>query len=146
MATLDEILEAWDVDSEFDDNHIDIESVKVPKLHSKYLVHLVDAKRVLIARKSEYSTLRKLKFRYYRGEMTKEELKTYNWEQWQGTKPLKNEMDQFLSGDENLLDLQMRIESIELKIQAIESILTQIKNRDWQLKNVIEWKKFLAGA
>jgi hypothetical protein len=30
-------------------------------------------------------------------------------------------------------------------IYLLESILGQIKARDWQLKSGIEWKKFLAG-
>jgi hypothetical protein len=67
------------------------------------------------------------------------------WVQWQGVKPLKNEMDEFLQGDTDLNTMRVKIDYLETMIYLLESILTQIKARDWQLKSGIEWKRFLAG-
>ncbi|CAB4177156.1 Recombination, repair and ssDNA binding protein UvsY, partial [uncultured Caudovirales phage] len=67
------------------------------------------------------------------------------WEQWQYTKPLKNEMDEFLKGDKDLNTLEVKITYLETMIYLLESILTQIKSRDFQLSNAIKWKIFLAG-
>ena len=145
MATLDEILEDWDNDSIINDNHISDESVRVPKLHAKYVRHLAQAKLSIVKKNNDYSSLKKLKFRYYRGELTRDELREYNWEQWQGVKPMKNEMDQFLSGDDDLVKLKLSIDILETKIEVIQSILGQIKSRDWQLKTMLDHKKFLAG-
>jgi hypothetical protein len=89
--------------------------------------------------------LRKSKFRYYRGELSRDELTEYGWEQWQGIKPMKNEMDEFLTGDSDLNTLEVKIKYLETMIYLLESILGQIKARDWQLKTAVEWKKFLAG-
>ena len=89
--------------------------------------------------------MRKSKFRYFRGELSRDELKEQGWEQWQGIKPLKNEMDEFLSGDNELNTLKVKIEYLETMIYFLESILGQIKARDWQIKTAVEWKKFLAG-
>ena len=89
--------------------------------------------------------MRKAKFRYYRGEMSREELTDLGWAQWQGVKPLKNEMDEFLTGDEDLNQLEVKIKYLETMIYLLESILQQIKARDWQIKTAVEWKKFLAG-
>jgi hypothetical protein len=89
--------------------------------------------------------LRKSKFRYYRGELSRDELTEYGWEQWQGVKPMKNEMDEFLTGDSDLNTLEVKIKYLETMIYLLESILGQIKARDWQLKTAVEWKKFLAG-
>ena len=94
---------------------------------------------------SDYNVLRKNKFRLYRGELSREELSTLGWSQWQGVKPLKNEMDEFLQGDAELNTLRVKIDYLETMIYLLESILGQIKARDWQLKSAIEWKKFLAG-
>ena len=94
---------------------------------------------------SDYNLLRKNKFRYYRGELSRDELNTLEWEQWQGVKPLKNEMDEFLQGDTELNTMKVRIEYLETMIYLLESILGQLKARDWQIKTAVEWKRFLAG-
>jgi hypothetical protein len=94
---------------------------------------------------SDYNMMRKAKFRYYRGETSREELQERGWEQWQGVKPLKNEMDEFLTGDTELNTLEVKIKYLETMIYLLESILQQIKARDWQIKTAVDWKRFLAG-
>lgn len=143
--TLDEIQEMWENDSEIDDNHLGEASTTSAKLHSKYLKLLVDAKLKLAKYNSDYNTLRTGKFRYYRGEMSRQELVDNGWDQWQGTKPLKNEMDEFLTGDSDLSKLKLRIEYLNTMVYALESIMSSIRGRDWSVRNGIEWKKFLAG-
>ena len=143
--TLEEIQNAWADDCIIDDNHLDQESVNTAKLHSKYLNHLIRYKLQLAKMKADYNTLRQSKFRYYRGEMTKEELQLTGWQQWQGVKPLKNEMDEFLTGDTDLNTMRVKIDYLETMIYFLESVLGQIKARDWQIKTGVEWKKFLAG-
>lgn len=143
--TLDEIQEMWEIDSEIDDNHLGEASTTSAKLHSKYLKLLIDAKLKLAKVKSDYNTLRQTRFRYFRGEMGREELKDRQWDQYQGTKPLKNEMDEILKGDTELSKVELRIEYLNTMVYALESIMTSIRGRDWAVKNGIEWKKFLAG-
>lgn len=143
--TLDEIQQMWESDSEIDDNHLGEASTTSAKLHSKYLKLLIDAKLKLAKYNTDYNTLRAGKFRYYRGEMSRQELVDNGWDQWQGTKPLKNEMDEFLTGDSDLNKLKLRIEYLNTMVYALESIMTSIRGRDWSVRNGIEWKKFLAG-
>ena len=90
--------------------------------------------------------MRVKKFRYYRGEMTKGELELAGWEQWQGIKPLRNEMDEFLNGDADLIKNKLKIEYLSSIQELLESILQQIKSRDWIIRNSLEWKKFVSGA
>jgi len=54
-------------------------------------------------------------------------------------------MDEFLQGDKDLIDLNARVEYLETMYYTLESILNQLKARDWQLKNAITWKQFLSG-
>jgi len=142
---LDEILIMWEADSAIDDNHLGEASTATAKLHSKYLRLLIDAKLKKTKLDIDYNSLRKTKFRFYRGELSREELKELGWEPWQYNKPLKAEMDEFLKGDEDLSQIQSRLDYIDIMIQAIESIMQQIKQRDFQLSNGIKWKAFLAG-
>jgi len=145
MAILDDVLVMWEADSQVDDNHLDKSSIATAKLHAKYLRFLVEAKLKLVKLTADYNNLRKLKFRYYRGELSRQELVDLGWDQWQFNKPLKTEMDEFLKGDEDLQQIQSRVDYIQTTIFALESILGQIKQRDWQIRNSIQWKSFIAG-
>lgn len=142
---LEELQNMWVEDSMIDDDHLGEASTATPNLHAKWIQFLVDAKLRLSKVKYEYNVLRKNKFRYYRGEMSREQLQALGWEQWQGVKPLKNEMDEFLRGDEDLNNLEMKVEYLNAIVYFLESVMSQIRSRDYQIKNGIEWKKFLVG-
>lgn len=143
---IEELNDMWDNDCTIDEDHLDRASVTTAKLHSKYLRILIHHKMKVAALYAEYNNLRQVKFRYYRGELSREELTERNWNQWQGVKPLKNEMDEFLTGDADLNKINIKIEYIKVMVEALESILGQIKARDWQIRNAVEYKKFIAGA
>jgi len=142
---IEEIQTMWEQDSVIDDNHLGEASTETAKVHSKYIKLMVGVKLKLTKARGDYNILRKNKFRYYRGELSREELAELGWQQYQLIKPLKNEIDEFLQGDQDLITLNTRIEYLETMGYLLEGILGQIKARDWQLKNGIEWKKFLAG-
>jgi hypothetical protein len=142
---IEQLQDTWDKDCEIDDNYLGEHATKTPKLHAKYIKILIGVKLKYTKLQSDYNLLRKSKFRYYRGELSRDELTEYGWEQWQGVKPMKNEMDEFLTGDSDLNTLEVKIKYLETMIYLLESILGQIKARDWQLKTAVEWKKFLAG-
>lgn len=144
--TLDEIQNTWELDCEIDTNHLDTESVKTAKLHSKYIKLLIDAKLRISKLRTEYQELKKTKFRYYRGELTRQELSDLGWEQWHYAKPIKNEMEQLLEGDSDILKLKMKLEYIETMIYLLESILKSISDRTWSIRNSITFKQFLAGS
>jgi hypothetical protein len=142
---IEQIQEMWDVDCEIDDNYLGETTTATPKLHAKYVKILVNVKLKHTKFSSDYNILRKNKFKYYRGEMSREELTDLGWNQWQGIKPIKNEMDEFLKGDTDLNTMNVKIQYLETMIYMLESILGQIKARDWQIKTAVEWKRFLAG-
>jgi hypothetical protein len=142
---IEQLQEMWEADCEIDDNYLGEQSTATPKLHAKYVKMLVQVKLKHTKLQSDYNILRKSKFRYFRGEMSRDELAETGWNQWQGVKPLKNEMDEFLTGDADLNQLEVKIKYLETMIYLLESILQQIKARDWQIKTAVEWKKFLAG-
>ena len=142
---LNEIQEMWTTDSRIDETNLGSESTKIPKLHAKYLNLLVNSKLSARKAESEYLRMRRLKWRYYRGEMTQLELDELNWPQWQGVKPLKNEMDEFIATDTDLITLQDRMEYHRTVLAMLENILKSIHSRTWDIKNGIEWTKFTNG-
>jgi hypothetical protein len=142
---IDEIQDMWESDCGIDDNYLGEAATLTPKLHSKYIKLLIEAKLKHSKYTSDYNQLRKTKFKYYRGEMSRQELADLQWDQYQGVKPLKNEMDEILTGDTDLNNINTRIEYLTAMIYLLESILGQIRSRDFQIKNGIAWKQFLAG-
>ena len=142
---INELQDMWEADCVIDDNYLGEQATSSPKLHAKYLRLLVNAKLKHTKMKSDYNILRKNKFRYYRGELSREELTELGWPQWQGVKPLKNEMDEFLTGDSDLNAIEVRIEYMTTMIYFLESVMNAIKARDWEIKTHVDWKKFLAG-
>ena len=96
---IEQLQEEWDKDCEIDDNYLGENSTATPKLHAKYVKILVQVKLKHTKLSSDYNLTRKNKFRYYRGELSRDELQDLQWDQWQGVKPIKNEMDEFLKGD-----------------------------------------------
>lgn len=143
---IEDILSKWDGDSNVEDTHLGEAATNTAKLHARYLRLLINAKMTRAKMHSDYNEVRRSKFRYYRGEMTRAELLALGWEQWQHNKPLKTEMEEILRGDEDLGKLQLRIDYMDNVVYALESIMHQIKQRDYQLSNAIKWKLFMAGA
>jgi hypothetical protein len=86
-----------------------------------------------------------MKYKFYRGELTRVELEDLGWDQFQGNKPLKNEMDEFLQCDQQLLELQDKHEYYKTVIYTLEQIIRSINSRTWDVKTTLEWTKFTNG-
>ena len=78
---LQELQDEWAKDSLVDDDHLDREAVRIPNLHQKYLKFLMEFKMKLTKQRAEFHQLRRLKIRYYNGELGREELEEHGWEQ-----------------------------------------------------------------
>ena len=95
MITLQEIQEQWEDDCKLDELNLGQESTKIPELHSKYLNMLTTFKLQLRKNKSNLLSLRRLKWKYFRGELTQQELNRLCWDQYLGNAPLNNQMNEF---------------------------------------------------
>lgn len=143
---IEQINELWAADCSIDRNKLTEETLKSASLHQKYLELLMQCKGKLIKLASDYSELKDLKTRYYNGELTQEELTEHNLKQYQGLKPLKSTMSEKLDGDSDIIKIKLKIQYMENMQYQLESILQQIKGRDWSIRNHIEYIKFVAGT
>lgn len=143
---INEIIENWNTDANIDDYHLDNESISTPKLHAKYLNILLEAKKKLVVLNSKYYRLKEIKTRYYYGKLSKTELEELGWQPYQFIKPIKSELDNILSGDVELSNINTKIELVKIDITTIESIMYQINQRTFHIKNAIEYKKFISGT
>jgi len=135
----------WADDCKINETNLGHESARTPLLHSKYLNFLSSTRLNLRKAESEYLNCRRLKYRYYRGELTQDELIEEGWSQWQGNKPLKNEMDEFLQVDPDLIVLEDKVEYFKTVMYQLEQIIRSLNSRTWDIKNSIEWTKFTNG-
>ena len=143
---IEEINEQWAADCTINRNNLTEETLRSANLHQKYLALLMQCKGKLIKLSSDYSELKDLKTRYYNGELTQEELQENNLKQYQGLKPLKSTMSEKLDGDPDIIKLKLKIQYMENMQYQLESIMQQIKGRDWSIRNHIEYIKFVAGT
>jgi len=142
---LSELQEMWAEDCKIDETNLGKESARVPTLHAKYINFLSSTRLNLRKAESDYFNCRRKKYRYYRGEMSRAELESEGWIQWQGAKPLKNEIDEFLQGDADLILLQDKVEYFKTVLYQLEQIIRSINSRTWDIKSSIEWTKFTNG-
>ena len=142
---LSDLQEMWADDCKINETNLGHESARTPLLHSKYLNFLSSTRLNLRKAESEYLILRRKKYKYYRGEMTQLELSDEGWTQWQGNKPLKNEMDEFLQVDADLILLQDKVEYFKTVMYQLEQIIRSLNSRTWDIKNSIVWSKFTNG-
>ena len=143
---LTEIQEEWSKDSKINELDLGSEAIKVANLHAKYLSLLSNTKLQLRKAESDYNNMRRVKYRYYRGELTRDELEKLSLDQYLGNKPLKNEMDEFLQFDEDLNLLTDKIEYFKTVTYTLEQILRSLNSRTWDIKTAVEWQKFTNGA
>lgn len=142
---LSSLQKMWAEDCKIDETNLGKESARVPLLHAKYINFLSSTRLNLRKAESDYFNCRRKKYRYYRGEMSRDELESEGWTQWQGTKPLKNEIDEFLQGDADLITLQDKVEYFKTVLYQLEQIIRSINSRTWDIKSSIEWAKFTNG-
>ena len=142
---LSDLQDSWKEDCKINEMNLGQESVRTPNLHAKYLNFLSSTRLNLRKAESDYYNCRRKKYRYYRGEMTQAELEEEGWDQWQGNKPLKNEMDEYLQVDSDLIAYQDKVEYFKTVLYQLEQIIRSLNSRTWDIKNAIEWNKFTNG-
>jgi len=144
MEKLDEILEYWKKDAEIDQTEPGKELIRIPTLHNKYLTILTKHKIASKKAHFDYLRMRKVKWEYFTGKMSQEELEQYGWEPFQFT--LKSDINTYLEADGDLIKLLEKKVYHEEVVSVIESIMNELKSRTFQLRDFIQWEKFINGG
>ena len=132
----------WEKDSQIDPDNLHTESLKVPSLHAKY--HDMFNNFLLLRKKAEQQrkNIRHERYEYYSGKADPE---VYQKNPFGKKIRDKDTMTKYLDADEKLKEVNLKIDYYETLLNYCESILKQINNRTYQIKNAIEWQKFIAG-
>ena len=142
---LHELKSMVEEDMIIDDTELDIESVKTPQLHNKYLTLYHDERLIFVKIEEEYKKLYKIKWEYYTGKIDEDTLKKYNWEPFQ-LNILKVDIDKYLEADTDLSILRMKVSFTKEKVNYLESVVKIVNNRQWNIRSAIDWRKFVSGV
>ena len=145
---LSEIQEMWKKDCQIDDIELDKSSLDVPKLHAKYSEILSNQKLVQIRYEQQLKSLQKDKWLWYTGKLSKEEIEEKNWDYdpFNGLTILKSDYDKFFAADKDIQKLIEKTEYLKVMVDYLQDIVSQLTWRHQTIKNIIEWRKFMAGS
>jgi hypothetical protein len=142
---INDVKEMVKSDLGIDQTALDTESGRTPQLHNKYLVIFMDERIKLKRLENELSVLRRNKWLYYTGRMSKEELVQFNWEPFE-LNVLKTEANDLIDSDNEYIRMSQKTDFQKEIVNYLEGVVKIVQNRQWQIRAMIDWIKFTQGA
>jgi hypothetical protein len=139
---LEKIQEMWEKDAIIDPDNLHTESLKIPSLHAKY--YDIYNNLILLRKKAEQQrkNIRHERYEYYSG---KSDPDVYVQNPFPKKIRDKDTMTKYLDADEKLSSSSLKIDYYDTMLSYLEDIIKQIHQRNYQIKNAIEFNKFIAG-
>ena len=140
---LDKIQEMWEKDAKIDMDNLHIESTNIPSLHAKYFE--IYNTIFLLRKKAEQQrkNIRHERYEYFSGKADPD---IYIDNPFPKKIRDKDTMQKYLDADEKLSGVCLKIDYYDTMLVYVESILKQISNRTYQIKNSIEFMRFNSGV
>lgn len=143
--TREEILDEWSKDCIIDDIHLDSASLETPKIHSKYWRYLSNERLILKKYETDLKQLALKKYEFFTQGPTKETVEK-GWELPAKGTLIKAEADRFLEADSDIINLSLKIANQKEKTEILNDIIKELKNRNWIIRNVLEFRRFESGG
>ncbi len=142
---IEEIMELWNIDTNIDKTELGDESLKIPKLHSKYFNILTRERLVLRKYIEDMKKLKLDKYEFFT-QGPNEDTKDKGWRLPPKGMILKGDIPMYMDADQDVIDLTLKIGLQQEKVDLLESIIKTIINRNFVIKNAIEWNRFTMGG
>ena len=142
MIDLPQIQKMWEQDSKIDPDNLHTESLNIPILHAKY--YDLYNNLILLRKKAEQQkkNIRHERYEYYSGKADPD---VYIENPFPKKIRDKDTMQKYLDADERLSGVSLKIDYYDTMLVYIESILKQVSNRTYHIKNAIEFMRFNSG-
>ena len=129
-------------DSKMDIDNLHTESLNTPALHAKYFD--IYNNIVLLRKKADQQkrNIRHERHQYYSGKADPD---VYIEDPFPKKIRDKSDMERYLSADDKLSQISLKVEYYDVMLNYIEDILKMIHNRTYQIKNSIEYMRFQSG-
>lgn len=145
MLKIEDIEAEWGKDCIINESNLAEEAAKIPKLHHKYYQVLVRALLQLKKQTEELKVLERDKYLYYTGNMTVEEINERKWEQFDRVLA-KMDVDRFLEADRDVIEAKLKCGLIDEKVNYLKSIISNINNRNYLIRSMLDWLRFSNGG
>lgn len=142
---IESILAEWEQDSKIDRTELSEESLKIPQLHHKYYKVYTSERLLLRKLESDLKQLKLDKHEFFTQGHTKE-TQEKGWELPPRGMILKADLPMYMDADKDIIELNLKIGYQLEKIELLDSIIKTIINRGFQIKNAIDWNKFIQGG
>ena len=140
--TFDELQALADKDLKINDTELDLESLKTPQLHNKYMKFHNQYTNLLKKSEQDLARLTREKWEYYTG---KADASVYAEKPFD-LKVLRTDVDKYIESDEELQKATQKVDYLKTVVDYLEKTIRQISNRTFTIKNAIEWRRFTSGA
>jgi len=140
--TFDELQALAEKDLKINDTELDLESLKTPQLHNKYMKFHNQYTNLLKKSEQDLARLTREKWEYYTGKADPSvyQQKPFN------IKLLKPDVDKYLKSDDELIKLEQKVTYVQSVVDYLDRTIKIISNRGFQIKNAIDWRKFTSGV
>jgi hypothetical protein len=142
---LSELKNKWAQDCIIDEHDLSGAALRTSNLHSQYINEAINVKLQLVKLQMELAQLQVLRGRYFRGEMTSAELAEKDWPQWQ-YKTLRADIVSMITASPDVERLLARIEYLHIIGWFLDSVLSEIKARSFNIRNAVEFIKWRSGG
>jgi len=142
MMSLDEVQEMWQRDSVIDPDNLHDESLKIPQLHSKYYTLYNTITLLREKARETYNRVKLDRYNYYTGRATAE---VYAEEPFPYKVRDKEALQRHMDADERLNKIDLKIRYYDVMLRFLEEVIKMISNRNYSIKNAIDWHKFVSG-
>jgi hypothetical protein len=139
---LEQIQEMWSKDCVIDDVMLDTSSMKIPQLHAKYITLHNEYSLLLKKAKQELNRTCHLRTLYYSGRGTPDMYEDSPFDY----KLIRSEVPSWVAVDESVNKVEMKVALYETTLNSLSDILKQIHQMSYNIKNMIEWRRFVGGA
>lgn len=142
---IDELMEEWTKDAEWDETEPSRAIAAIPRLHAKYLSIMTHHNLVVKKIMSEYNFRRKIKWEYYNGDLNNpEDLEKYNLPP-QTKKIMRVDINYYLDSDTELNNLLLKKVVHEEIVDFCKSVIKELNNRTFQIRSHMDWERFIGG-
>jgi hypothetical protein len=117
-------------------------SMEIPFQHNKYLNYYSDLSQIKTSLEFESRKLLREKREYYGGEA---DAKTYAEKPFGSHIKTADKMRVYIESDDDLINVEAKIRYIDQILFFLEHVLKMISQRNFHVKNAIEWEKFING-
>ena len=142
---IEDIFEHWEKDSQIDKTELGDAALDIPKLHHKYFQFLVNEKMQLRKLEAEFKRLKLDKYEFLT-QGPNEETKDKGWKLPAKGMILKGDIPMYMEADEDIINVSLKIGLQQEKVELLDSIVKTIINRNFIIRNAIDWQKFTMGA